>query len=367
MPEKFGKNYKRISCILVVFCLIFSLVFYFIQGLCSLNAKCFNFEMLETQPSKNFFCNFFSKSKRQNNESKINAVLGGGVYCFNLKCSGVIVKEFEDVKTMEGFSSPMKNSGIKIGSVITKVNDESFDGAFDFVSKIESSDGSVKLNYFDGVKEKTTSVFPAINLSGKKKLGIWIKDDISATGTLSFINCDSNKFYALGHSVVDFETGAKVNAEFGEVKFCRVLGAEKSKSGKVGELKTVLDYEVIGNSKLNFDNGVVGTFMQNPVGEIMPIAFDGEAKIGKAQIFCTVSTEGARFFDCEIIKVLPNRKNKNLTIRITDKNLIEKTGGIVQGMSGSPIVQNGKIIGVLTHSFVNDPKVGFAILPRKII
>ena len=320
------------------------------------------------QNQKSFFLQKnFPFGKVCKNLSLPSATLGGDVYAFDFKCEGVIVKEFEDVRTLEGYAGPMKNSGIKTGNIITKVNGESLAGAADFASKIEKSDGAVNLEYLDGNKVKNANVFPVANLSGTKKLGVWVKDDVSATGTLSFTDNSTGVFYALGHGIFDFETGAKVKTSEGIVRKCKVIGTNKSFPGSVGEIKTVFEFEKAGEASLNGNFGAVGKLNETQAGKIMPLATSGEIKIGKAKIYCTIDSTGAKEYECEIIKISQNRENQNLTIRITDRSLIDKTGGIVQGMSGSAIIQNDKIVGVLTHSFVNNPKLGFAVLPEKII
>lgn len=305
------------------------------------------------------------KKVQKESKTERTVLLGGNVYSFDLKCDGVIVKQFEDVRTKNGFEKPLKNAGIKIGDVITKINNEKFKDVLDFISKIENSDGAISLEVISGNKQKTVNVFPALNLSGKKKIGLWVKDDVSATGTLSFA-LDDGSFFALGHTVVDFETGAKVFATDGSVKACKVIGVTKSESNKVGQLETIFDFAKIGTCKIDNNFGVSGQLNETPQTAQIKLASDYFPEIGKAQIFCDVG-DGAKFYSCEIIKVSSNQPDKNLTIRITDKTLLEKTGGIVQGMSGSPIVQNEKLVGILTHSFVNNPKVGFAVLPSRII
>ena len=129
----------------------------------------------------------------------------------------------------------------------------------------------------------------------------------------------------------------------------------------------MFNYETVGTAKINGDYGVSGRLDENNYSTSLPLARGGEIKIGKAKIFSTIDLAGAKLYDCEIIKVSPSRSSQNLTIRITDAALLECAGGIVQGMSGSPIVQNDKIVGVLTHSFVNNPKLGFGVLAEKII
>ena len=129
----------------------------------------------------------------------------------------------------------------------------------------------------------------------------------------------------------------------------------------------MFNYETVGTAQINGEYGVVGKLDETIYSTTFPVATADQVKIGKAKIFSTIDLAGAKFYDCEIIKVSPNKQSQNLTIRITDENLLESAGGIVQGMSGSPIVQNDKIVGVLTHSFVNNPKLGFGVLPEKII
>ncbi len=200
------------------------------------------------------------------------------------------------------------------------------------------------------------------------KLGLWVKEDAVGIGTLSFVNATTKRFGSLGHSINDSETNECIKVSGGNIYESKILGIKKGKSGKAGELIGTFNREnVIGTVDKNCEYGVYGfvdsveTITKNKTA--VDIGGRLSAKPGKAQILTCLDGDEIKAYDIEIIKTNFQSacNEKSMVLRVTDKNLIAKTGGIVQGMSGSPIIQDGKLIGAVTHVFVNDATKGFGI------
>ena len=206
---------------------------------------------------------------------------------------------------------------------------------------------------------------------GGRSLGLWVKDETSGVGMLTYINPDNNNFAALGHKLVDFETGAGVNLRAGDVYACNVIGIEKSDNRKIGEYQVTLRKGtdgVQGSVLSSNSRGVFGCLNDNSIllkkcTDIYPVASRYSVKPGKAQVLMTLDGGTVQSYDIEIVKARYQKKQqeKGLIIRITDKELLKNTGGIVHGMSGSPIIQNGKLVGAVTHVMVGDVKMGYGI------
>ena len=206
---------------------------------------------------------------------------------------------------------------------------------------------------------------------GKKRLGLWVKDDISGVGTLTYVNPENNNFAALGHKLVDFETGASVNLRSGDVYNCNVFGIEKSNRKKVGVYESTLAKTkgaqgsiLSSNSRgvfgcLNEESPILDMVAQN----LYPVKSRYSVKPGKAKILASLDGKNIEEYNIEIIKTRyqKNIDSKGIILRITDKRLLEKTGGIVHGMSGSPIIQNGHIVGAVTHVIQGDVTKGYGI------
>lgn len=200
------------------------------------------------------------------------------------------------------------------------------------------------------------------------RLGIWVRDKTAGIGTLTFLEPNSMKFGALGHAITDIDTGTLMKVENGEIMRAKVSSIEHGKKGSPGELRGIFfeTKDVLGKIENNTNFGIYGTIHDENLTNQktpLPIGTQSEVRIGKAHILANVEGDRVEKYEVEIIKL--ERQNvpqsKSMIIKITDDRLIEKTGGIVQGMSGSPILQNGKIVGAVTHVFVNDPTKGYGI------
>jgi stage IV sporulation protein B len=256
---------------------------------------------------------------------------------------------------------------LKKGDLIVNINNKAITQVQDIadVLKEHKDAGPVSINIIRQGKPHTLSMTPALDtLVGEYKLGVWVKDKVAGLGTTSYIRLDG-RYGALGHPVMDSDTGSMFVSSRGDVYNARIIGVDKGVSGKPGALKgvfSVADHK-IGNVHANSKYGVFGDMHQYDNQEqILPVASRLSVRPGKAKLISTVGdTRGE--YDIEIVKVMSQKKmsDKSMVVRIIDKDLLSKTGGIVQGMSGSPIVQDNKVVGALTHVFVNDPTRGYGI------
>ena len=220
----------------------------------------------------------------------------------------------------------------------------------------------------DGVPISSVEDLDA-HLAGKS-LGLWVKDETSGVGMLTYINPDNNNFAALGHKLIDFETGAGVNCRAGDVYMCNVIGIDASQGRKIGEYKVTLKKSsgIQGSVLSSNSRGVFGCLNENSVflqkcRDIYPVASRYSVKPGKAKVLMSLDGGEVRAFDIDIVKTRYQKKRagKGLIVRVTDKELLEHAGGIVHGMSGSPIIQNGKLVGALTHVMVGNVTMGYGI------
>ena len=210
---------------------------------------------------------------------------------------------------------------------------------------------------------------PVKTSNGDYLLGLWVRDAASGIGTLTFYNEENGSFAALGHGINDIDTGKLLNIANGELVTCKIVSIVKAKDGKVGEIRGTIDEgQKIGDVEKNTDIGVYGSVIdKNFIDAIkikqVDVAERNEVKIGKAEIYCELENNKVEKYEIEIKKVYKGnyKDNKSMLIKITDSRLLEKTGGIIPGMSGTPIVQNGKFIGAITNVLLNNPKQGYAI------
>ena len=298
--------------------------------------------------------------------------VGGMSAGFTLKTGGSQIIGLSEVLTENGAFSPAAKAGLRVGDVIYKVNEipvETISELNEIVNKskgktlqFEIGRGGERLKVdVQPVKEKNTEKF---------KVGILIRDTVSGIGTVTYIDKENGRFGALGHPITS-ENRTEMQMYNGVVYECSIVGVNKGSRGKAGELRGMfLTDKEFGSAEKLCQSGIFGQISVDfEVNELMSaVASSYDVKPGKAQIYSTVDGILPKCYDIEIVKVDKNNKeNKNYVIKITDKELIEETGGIVQGMSGSPIMQNGKLIGAVTHVFLNDPTRGYGIDIEKMI
>ena len=306
------------------------------------------------------------KEKRKN----IEVYPGGISIGVKINNKGALVVGYSDTSTYDGLSeSPGKIAGIELGDIIEEVNGENIETCSDLISKVKSCrNDELTVKILRGNSEITKKV-PLIKEDNEYKIGLWVRDSTAGIGTLTFYDKDSKTFGALGHPITDGDTNVSFNIKSGTLLRSSILSIKKGERGNPGEIKGLFinENESIGTIEKNTSSGIYGdglTELINPnFNKAMTVAYRDEIKEGHAQIITTVEDDGAKAYDIEILKLLPQDEpgSKSMIIKIVDPVLLEKTGGIVQGMSGSPIIQNGKIIGAVTHVLINKPDVGYGI------
>lgn len=297
-------------------------------------------------------------------------IAGGQSVGIRLYSDGLVVVASGRISSTK--KSPAEIAGIKKGDVITKLNGNKVGSPEEFSKQIALSEGAVTLEVKTEGKKKSVTVTPqASEYDNTKRIGVWVRDSTAGVGTLTYTDVETNSFGALGHAVSDVDTGVRFEVLKGSIEPCYIGGIEKGSSGSPGELKGVFktDAAIIGTITKNVSEGIFGKLNYTPEGEKVKLGHKSEIKKGVAHIRTSLDGVNVKSYEIEILKVSPNTKNvsKGIMIKITDKELIEKTGGIVQGMSGSPIIQDGKLIGAVTHVLVNDPTKGYGIFIENMI
>lgn len=331
-----------------------------------------NGELTETVMSVKLFNFFTIKKVPVRLLTDTDVYVGGETVGFNLYSDGVICVGSNVVATKDGTKEPIKESGLQTGDAILKIEEIE-------IESIEDIDRIINLPSFAGKeltltikraneeeKVKITPVFDV--LSQKYKLGLWVRNSASGVGTLTYVKQSDFRFGAVGHPIVDSSLGENFDVESGNIYKCRLLGIKKGEKNNPGEIKSTINLsdDSIGLADTNCKYGVYGNILNKGVIDAERTATLGgrlSVHLGDAKIYCNLDNQGVKAYDIKIIKA--NKQNsaddRSMTIKITDKELLSKTGGIIQGMSGSPIVQNGKIIGAVTHVFVNDPTRGYGV------
>ena len=300
----------------------------------------------------------------------VDVYLGGIPLGFSLKTKGAIIIGESTIQTENGYVTALKNKNIKSGDILYKINGTIIDDVDSIPELLKDCNGErIQLTLLRDDKEIIVELVPELDISaGDYKLGLWVRDDASGVGTLTFVNTDNNRFGALGHSITDFETGVEIPVSDGKIYKCSLIGITKGERGKPGELRCLFmqgnNYK--GLVDTNCEYGVYGeiTNLEGLVdnNKMVQIGSRMSVKAGKAKLISSVS--GVREeYDIEIIKASyqPKSSDKSMVIRVTDSRLLGLTGGIVQGMSGSPIIQDGKLVGAVTHVFLSDPTKGYAV------
>lgn len=304
----------------------------------------------------------------------LNFYAGGDCLGFSLRSKGTIIVGGNYILTNDGKKNPFKDSGLKIGDVIIKLNDFEINNSSDIVNFLEGYIGpdSVNCTVIRENEILNFSIAPALDIQSKSyKLGVWVKDTTLGVGTLTFLNDKTSRFGALGHAVSIGDNKKGYDISDGSIYDCRVIGVKEGESGKAGQLMgTFSEYQKpLGNVDKNCEYGVFGNLTEDALIEFIekksPILIGGRATVkpGKAKILSCIDGKKIRSYDIEIIKTnfQKSSNEKSMILRVIDAELLKKTGGIVQGMSGSPIIQNGKLVGAVTHVFLNDASKGFGI------
>ena len=296
----------------------------------------------------------------------------GTPFGIKLYTEGVLVVGLTDVDTAAGSVNPAAAAGICIGDILLSVNGQAVESNEDVAALINACGGrsvTVRVRR-DGV-EFTAAFTPVCPVDGTGyRAGMWVRDSTAGVGMLTFYDPATGAFAGLGHAVCDADTGEQLTLSAGEIVPARIHGIKRSLSGNPGELQGGFEAGSLGELRLNAANGLYGTLSLLPLpGESMPVAMKQEIETGPAQVYTTIDGSGPRLYDVEVEQVRYNASavTRHMVIRITDETLLSATGGIVQGMSGSPIIQNGKLVGAVTHVLVDDPTKGYAIFAENML
>ena len=283
---------------------------------------------------------------------------GGKALGIKLTTDGVMVAEVTGVETDNGTLSPAEDAGIQKGDIITRIGAQKISTADDFISAAGALNGEkISVTVERSGKAHQFNVQPVMSLDGTWKLGLMLRDGISGVGTLTFYDPETGIYGALGHSISDSDTGSTLPLGNGSIYDAEVTGIVPGEVGTPGALDGSTDEAaLLGDIQINCGCGIFGAaeFDGKPIET-------GEIKTGKATIYCTLSGDTVSEYQIEVRRVYENDEMRTVLLTVTDPALIEQTGGIVQGMSGSPIIQEGKLVGAVTHVFVNDPTSGYGI------
>ncbi|MBQ7336489.1 MAG: SpoIVB peptidase [Clostridia bacterium] len=297
---------------------------------------------------------------------------GGMPFGVKFYTEGVTVVGVSDVETEKGTVNPATEAGLRTKDVILKVDGEVLSGASELTDRIENCNGNaLNLICRRGSKTFETTLKPVYcKAEARYKTGIWVRDSGAGIGTVTFILPDTGAFAGLGHGICDADTGSLISMKRGSVSDVTISAVVRGESGKPGELKGYFNAGKVGALLGNSSCGVWGMFSEVPdcTAEPLPVGLKGELEEGDAYILCTLDNNKTEKYDVRISNIHPEATgSKCFTVTVTDPDLLAVTGGIVQGMSGSPIIQNGKLVGAVTHVLINDPTTGYGIFIENML
>ena len=330
------------------------------------------FDTSENPPEKSnakimLFDSIPVKDLNVNVTQRKNVILGGMPFGIRIYTDGLVVSGTSPV----GNKNPSHDAGIQNGDIILSVNGTEIDTNEQLLNAVEKSKGNpLEIKAVHDKKEYFTEITPVFDESLKKyRIGLMVRDSCAGIGTMTFIDAENGTFAGLGHGICDNSSGSLMPLEKGDIVSAEITSVTKSICGNPGALVgTFPDTSPEGTISANSELGIYGTLNHSFSGNTVPVAFKQEIQRGNAQIFTTIDSNPPKFYDISIEDISYNNNSpKNMIIKITDKKLLEKTGGIVQGMSGSPIIQNNMLVGAVTHVFVNDTTEGYAVFAENMI
>lgn len=335
-----------------------------------------NYKEVAKKPGKttlqvSLFDKLFVKEVEVDVLPKTTVIPVGKIAGVKLYTSGVLVVGMSEIEGIDHKTyRPYENSGIKEGDTITQINGIEISSTEELIKTVNQAQGEpVKIKYIQEEETKECSISPVETSNREYKLGLWVRDSAAGVGTVTFYEPTTKRFGALGHGITDIDTEELINIASGEFVTTRVLSVTKGESGNPGKIQGTVDNQKnIGTIYKNSRFGIYGTVdnlstLNIDTSKEMEVALRDEIKLGKATILCSLDNQKVQEYEIEIQKIFKenNYDNKSMQIKITDEKLLEKTGGIIQGMSGSPIIQNGKFVGAVTHVLVNNPQEGYAV------
>ena len=299
--------------------------------------------------------------------------VSGAPFGIKMFTDGLMVVGMSDIPTTGGRVNPAKAAGLEIGDVIKTFNGQKLATNEQLAElMLENGSGPVRVEVERDGSPFSTSIQPVRSTGDDQyRLGVWVRDSSAGIGTLTYLDQNSGLFTGLGHAVCDVDTGEVMPLSNGEVVPARITGCKRGEAGTPGELKGKFTEELpLGVLSANTETGVYGLLRSRTLylGEEMPLAMKHEVQTGKAYIYTTVEGTQPKRYEIEIEKLSlgEDENGQNMVLHVTDPELLRRTGGIVQGMSGSPIIQNGMLVGSVTHVFVKDPTRGFGVFAENI-
>ncbi len=293
-------------------------------------------------------------------------IVGGQAVGIRVRTEGVLVSATAEVETAEGPRSPAADAGLREGDRILRVDGVQIHGAAELIAAVGAAGGApVELTFSRDGALLRLPVEPALSAEGQWMLGMWLRDAVTGIGTVTFCDPETGVYGALGHSLTDEELGIPVPLESGSITQAEICGVVPGSAGSPGALNgSFSGGKVLGTVESSGDCGIFGT-AERSLGSFT--AEVGSFRVGPASILATVDGTRVQEFSVRITRIYRDAAGEHVMLSVTDPELCALTGGIVQGMSGSPILQDGKLVGAVTHVFVNDPTRGYGLSIRDML
>ena len=304
---------------------------------------------------------------------KVRVIPCGSVFGVKFFTKGVLVVGMSDVESTDGIINPAYKAGLRVGDVITSIDNNEVNTVEEVAQKVDRCNGEkLNIKFMRDGQEKETSISPLLSLNENKyKTGLWVRDSTAGIGTITYYNPDTGEFAGLGHGICDIDTGELMPMLRASVVDITITDIIKGVDGHPGELKGSFGIMKNGELYKNSDSGVFGNLLKAP-----KCAFDEPVELGastlvhegEAYIYASLGDNEINKYRIELVKIYRNdAETKNFIFKVQDEELLKRTGGIVQGMSGSPIIQDGKLVGAVTHVMVNDPTRGYGIFIENML
>lgn len=324
-----------------------------------------------TKVSINLFDKFNIKDVNVSVIPKTKVIPVGNIAGVKLYTSGVLVVGMSEIEGIDKNKyKPYEHSGIEEGDMIVKIEENVVTCTSDLIELVNKSNGeNLDIQYIRDGESQMCNITPTKTSENEYKLGLWVRDSAAGVGTVTFYEPSTQMFGALGHGITDIDTDKLLNIASGEFVTTKVVSIVKGEKGATGKIQgNIENSKNIGTIYKNTNFGIYGkvadiSSINIDSSKEMEVAYREEIKQGKASILCSLDNNKIEEYEIEIEKIYINNNydNKSMQIKVTDKDLLEKTGGIIQGMSGSPIIQNGKFVGAITHVLLNNPEQGYAV------
>ena len=308
--------------------------------------------------------------------SDIQVIPVGEIVGIKLYTSGVLVVGTSTIEGTDGIiHKPYENTEIKEGDSIIAINNNIINNTNELIDAINLSNGQkIEITYKHENEEKKCEITPVKHKSGLYKIGLWVRDSAAGVGTVTFYSEQTQTFAALGHGITDIDTGDLIQTSSGEIDNVNIISIVKGETEVPGKIQgSIKSNSIIGKIYKNTEYGIYGVIknlsnLSIDISKKMNVAERHEIELGEASILSNVNGEFKEYkIEIERTYLNNNHDNKSMVIKVTDEELLNKTGGIVQGMSGSPVIQNGKFCGAVTHVFVNNPTIGYAVFADRML